>query len=55
MFSNMKKEKYMGFELSGIFRLKLLTKYIVLGSPETHFMHMSVKNIPFDVNIDHFL
>ena len=30
-------------ELSGIFRVKLVTKNIVRGSPGTHFMHMRVK------------
>ena len=30
-------------ELSGIFRVKLVTKNIVRGSPETQFMHMRVK------------
>ena len=29
-------------ELSGIFRVKLVTKNIVRGSPETQFMHMRV-------------
>ena len=31
-------------ELSGIFRVKLVTKNIVRGSPGTQFMHMSVKS-----------
>ena len=30
-------------ELSGIFRVKLVTKNIVRGSPEAQFMHMRVK------------
>ena len=30
-------------ELSGIFRVKLVTKNIVSGSPGTQFMHMRVK------------
>ena len=30
-------------ELSGIFRVKLVTKNIVRGSPGTQFMHMKVK------------
>ena len=30
-------------ELSGIFRVKLVTKNIVRGSPRTQFMHMRVK------------
>ena len=29
-------------ELSGIFRVKLVTKNIVCGSPGTRFMHMKV-------------
>ena len=33
-------------ELSGIFRVKLVTKNIVRGSPGTQFMHMRV-NIRF--------
>ena len=32
-------------ELSGIFRLKLVTKNIVRGSPGTQFMHMRVKEL----------
>ena len=31
-------------ELSGIFRVKLVTKNIVRGSPGTQFMHMRVNN-----------
>ena len=34
----------MEFELSGIFRVKLVTKNIVRGSPGTQFMHMRVNN-----------
>ena len=30
--------------LSGIFRVKLVTKNIVRGSPGTQFMHMRVNN-----------
>ena len=30
----------MEYELSGIFRVKLVTKNIVRGSPGTQFMHM---------------
>ena len=33
--SNMKMEEYMEFELSGIFRVKLVAKNVVLGSPVT--------------------
>ena len=37
-------EEYVESELSGIFRVKLVTKNIVRGSPETQFMHMRVKS-----------
>ena len=43
MFSSIKIEEYMESELSGIFRVKLVTKNIVRGSPGTQFMHMRVK------------
>ena len=33
-------EEYMESELSAIFRVKLVTKIIVRGSPGTRFMHM---------------
>ena len=36
-------EEYMESELSGIFRVKLVTKNIVRGSPGTQFMHMRFK------------
>ena len=36
-------EEYMESELCGIFRVKLVTKNIVRGSPGTQFMHMRVK------------
>ena len=36
-------EEYMESELSGIFRVKLVTKNIVRRSPGTQFMHMRVK------------
>ena len=36
-------EEYMESELSGIFRVKLVTKNIERGSPGTQFMHMRVK------------
>ena len=36
-------EEYMESELSGIFRVKLVTKNIVRGSPGTQFMYMRVK------------
>ena len=32
-------------ELSGIFRVKLVTKNIERGSPGTQFMHMRVKGL----------
>ena len=35
-------EEYMESDLSGIFRVKLLTKNIVRGSPGTQFKHMRV-------------
>ena len=37
-------EKYMESELSGIFRVKLVTKNIERGSPGTQFMHMKVNS-----------
>ena len=43
MFSSIKMEEYMKSELSGVFRVKLVTKNIVRGSPGTYFMHMGVK------------
>ena len=36
-------EEYKESELSGIFRVKLVTKNIVRVSPGTQFMHMRVK------------
>ena len=38
-------EEYMETELSGIFRVKLVTKNIECGSPGTQFMHMRVNSI----------
>ena len=38
-------EEYMESELSGIFRVKLVTKNIECGSLGTQFMHMRVKKI----------
>ena len=35
-------EEYMESELSGIFRVKLVTKNIVRGSPGTQFMHLCI-------------
>ena len=43
MSSSIKMEEYMESKLSGIFRVKLVTKNIVRGSPGTQFMHMRVK------------
>ena len=40
-------EEYMEYELSGIFRVKLVTKNIVRGSPGTQFMHMRVNLVVF--------
>ena len=42
-------------DLSGIFLLKLITKNIALGSLRSHSMHIRVKNISYDINIDYFL
>ena len=36
-------------ELSGIFRVKLITKNIVRGSPGTQFTHMRVKPAGFEL------
>ena len=43
MFSSIKMEEYMESGLSGIFRVKTVTKNIVRGSPGTHFLHTKVK------------
>ena len=40
MFSNMKIEEYMESELSGIFRVKLVTKNTVLKSPGAHLREL---------------
>ena len=45
MFTSIKMEEYMEPELSGFFCVKMVAKNIVLESPETHFMHMRVKNL----------
>ena len=42
MFPGIKMEEFMESENSGIFRVKLITKNVVLGSSGTHFMHMRV-------------
>ena len=44
MFSGIKMEEFMESEHSGIFRVELVTKNVVLGSSGTHFTHMRVKN-----------
>ena len=41
-------------ELSGIFRVKLVTKNIVRGSPGTQFMHMRV-NHSLDLDFHYFM
>ena len=43
MFSTINMEEYMESELSGIFRVKLVTKNMVRGSLGTQFLHMRVK------------
>ena len=45
MFSGIKMEEFMESEHSGIFRVELVTKNVVLGSSGTHFMRMRVKEI----------
>ena len=42
-------------ELSDIFRVKLVTKNIVRGSPGTQFMHMRVKTPEYITNPNVFL
>ena len=39
----MKMVEYMESEFSGIFRVKLVAKNMVIESPGTHFMYMRVK------------
>ena len=46
MISSIKIEEYMESELSGFFRVKLVAKHIVLGSPGTHFMYLKIKQEP---------
>ena len=41
-------------ELSGIFRVKLVTKNIVRGSPGTQVMHMRVNNILSHIEVSKF-
>lgn len=50
MFSTMEIEEDIESELSGIFRVKLVAKTIVLGPPGTHFLHMKVKAINYQGN-----
>ena len=45
-------EEYMESELPGIFRVKLVTKNIVRGSPGTQFMHMRVKLAKSDFAVE---
>ena len=42
MFSSIKMEEYTESELSGIFRVRLVTKNIVRGSRGAQIMHMGV-------------
>ena len=42
MFFSVKMEQYMEPELSGLFWVKMVARYIVVGSLGTHFMHMRV-------------
>ena len=44
MFPEVKMEEYIKPELSGILRVKIVAKIIVLGSTQTHFIHMRVKS-----------
>ena len=44
MFPSIKMKEYIEPELSGIFWVKMVAKYMVLGSPGTHFMHMRVND-----------
>ena len=46
MFFGMKMEEFIESEHSGIFRVELITKNVVLGSSGTHFMHVRVKGKP---------
>ena len=48
-------EECMESELSGIFRVKLVAKNIVLGSPGTHFMHMMRVKKKIGSRSDHWL
>ena len=48
MFSSIKMEECMESELSAIFRIKLVTKNIMRGSPGTHFVHVRV-NFPLNL------
>ena len=48
MFSGMKMEEFMESEHSGIFRVELVTKSVVLGSSGTHSINMRV-NIGIEI------
>ena len=48
MFFGMKMEEFMEFEHSGIFRVELVTKSVVLGSSGTYSVHMGV-NIGIEI------
>ena len=43
MFPGMKMKELMESEHSGIFRVEMVIKNVVLGSSGTHFIHMRVK------------
>ena len=45
----MEMEKFMESEHSDIFRVELVTTNVVPGSSETHFMHMRVKPLIFNI------
>ena len=49
MFSSIKMEEYIESELSGIFRVKLVTKNRERGSLGTQFMHMRAPAPRIDV------
>ena len=44
MFSGMKIEEFMESKYSGIFRVELVTKNMVLGSLGPIYLHMRVKD-----------
>ena len=56
MFSSFKMEEFMKSELSDIFQVKQVVKNMVLGSLGTHFMHMRVNQVIFNIsNLDKFI